>query len=550
MEWIDFSRIQSVKSFLYFICCFIVLAPLQVVHSQASCPGGQYLNTSNSQCYNCTGNTYCDGSETCQGSCNDCPPNSYPNAEHTDCVSGTCLVCPIGSYCEGLTHIVGCPVGTYGNSTGLKAVGECTYCAKGTYNGEINKSTCVDCDAGRYSSGTGFAVCNFCEAGTYLETTRGTVCLFCKEGKYGTGTGFPSQNLCQACLSGKYSTGQGMNDSNVCSLCANGKYSTEQAANSSQTCVDCQTGKYSTNFGANDSSTCKFCEAGKYQESTGSNDCQNCSANFYSPTTGNNNRSQCIQCDANSVTLESGKTKSTDCVCDYGYKGNVNGNPPCFACSPGFYADSRGSTQCLPCPENTYDNSDVSVLRVSLNSVCQTVPLNSYSPAGSTDYYCEAGYKKGDPTIECSKCPIGKYSYRNSSFCSDCINGNTQYEGSEGKDKCLCNAGYYKLERTADCVICPKNSFCTGGYNLNLSCPPNTVTLQAGAENFNKCFCEKGYYGNSSNYAGCEMCPQYSYCPGLVADSLLYECPSNTMSAVGSFNITNCSCRPGYQSFH
>ena len=71
----------------------------------------------------------------------------------TDGVTGN--ICPTGRYCPKGTSIPQlCPSGTYANSTGNKALGDCIQCEPGQYcgNSGLDKPS-GPCDAGYYCPG-------------------------------------------------------------------------------------------------------------------------------------------------------------------------------------------------------------------------------------------------------------------------------------------------------------------------------------------------------------------------------------------------------------
>lgn len=157
------------------------------------CPAGKYGNVSgliHSECSgDCDAGCYCTGGSptSCQYECGGtdvyCPkgsaaPISAGGGEKTvgDYISRrvTAVPCDIGHYCiEGIE--MPCPVGRFGNSSGLSS-DECTdTCPSGTYcpSGSVLPITCplgyycpdgkvkLKCPAGRYGDREGVAFCDY-----------------------------------------------------------------------------------------------------------------------------------------------------------------------------------------------------------------------------------------------------------------------------------------------------------------------------------------------------------------------------------------------------
>ncbi|XP_038634725.1 latent-transforming growth factor beta-binding protein 1-like [Scyliorhinus canicula] len=110
--------------------------------TQYKCPRGTFSNkeglTSAAECDLCPPGQFCsqEGLVKSSGSCFPgfyCLRGAmYPNPN--DGITGD--ICPMGKYCEaGSTAGVDCPVGRYGNKTGLASLDDCTLCDPGFYCG-------------------------------------------------------------------------------------------------------------------------------------------------------------------------------------------------------------------------------------------------------------------------------------------------------------------------------------------------------------------------------------------------------------------------------
>jgi len=197
--------------------------------------------------------------------CVNCGAGSY----NTQTGRAGCISCEVGKYHQptdvGTSSCRWCEAGKYTESTGVNT-GSCTFCPSGTYNtgsGSSLRANCVDCAAGKYASGSGMISnpCQNCVAGQY-SLSGASICIECQIGKYNTGT---SQSLCLSCIAGKYQSAVGFT---LCSDCGAGKYSTTQGATASLTCLNCPVGSSSTIIGNGALSNCQYCPAGQYYDST------------------------------------------------------------------------------------------------------------------------------------------------------------------------------------------------------------------------------------------------------------------------------------------
>ena len=74
-----------------------------------------------------------------------CSPGTYER-------SGTCIVCPPGSFSSGIgnTECSICPSGTYNNNLGSTSAEQCLPCPEGTYNDAFGAKSCFDCPQEMY----------------------------------------------------------------------------------------------------------------------------------------------------------------------------------------------------------------------------------------------------------------------------------------------------------------------------------------------------------------------------------------------------------------
>lgn len=141
-------------------------------------------------CVTCTAGSYCI-------------PNNNPT------------ICPQGWYCPAGTGYVwqACPPGTYGGSTGLVKLSDCTDCDGGKYCDVHNATTFTgSCSAGYYCTsgsdsktpdGTGNGTAGPCPTGRYCPVSTANP-QPCPAGTFNNRTMLTAQSECQSCLPGYY----------------------------------------------------------------------------------------------------------------------------------------------------------------------------------------------------------------------------------------------------------------------------------------------------------------------------------------------------------
>lgn len=236
-------------------------------------------------------------------------------------------------------------------------------------------------------------------------------------------------------------------------------------------------------------------------------------------------------------TMATGREPFKKCAeCD---RGRECINPPCGAssctdCAPGFYKDTVGTYACLKCPVNTY--------REGIHITGCGCEPGLYGSYGS-----------------CSICPA-QYYCPGSGKLLPCPAGGNSSTGSTHLTNCSCSAGYYlsipadhEWEQTRQnvfmdfynmsvggeaggwtctsqcvdvkCEACGVARFSAGGTTACELCPPSSTTLSPVSVSLQQCLCSGGYYRQETE---CDACPEHMDSP------------------VGSTDITNCSCIPGY----
>ena len=568
-----YYHMKTMIRFLVMVCvCF------EVCNGQ--CSPGNYRSSVTGLCAPCTGNTYC-ATSYCGGACNACPPNSMPDAGRTNCVSGQCGVCPLGSYCGGGNLIFACPAGTFGAFVGLSNASGCTPCGPGTFTSGGGFTVCQDCAAGAYASGIRFTACLDCAVGYYQASARSLSCIGCPAGTFYDTTPILIRNTitaaCTVCPIGTFSISA---VSSACTLCGPGTYAQKNIGGTSEAdaCIGCRAGSYSTGFGT--LYFCAQCMPGTYQDLPRSIYCVACFTGSYFTGTGATSVVTCQGCPRFSTTANTGAPSPQLCTCNAGFftsnnnnnifnatQNNTNalllslsnqsttssGGPQCDACLPGSYSTVSNATGCTLCDANTYDPSTLDTT-IRDSGVCQYVATNCWSPKGAITFFANAGYYRVLEMASCRPCPLATFSTAGlQTLCNSCNNnGYTTSVGTVDAKGCLCNAGYYSsalfpnltlsLDTVAAtnnnnvvCVGCPPSGYhyCMGGASGPTQCPPFSGTVG------NACRCNAGYTTLSG---GCQLCSPGFYC----SPTAVYSCPLRSFSASGSSSVNECKCNAGF----
>ena len=345
-------------------------------HVSAQCSSGSASDTS--ACTACVVGKYSD--QTGQAGCTKCPDANYQDQTGET----SCEECPAGrwgyvlssndgpGYHDSLDDCQLCWAGRYSSQTGLLYSSflddKCTACPANPSgvdeegcdqcNFMFVNSQCVNCETGRYISGS---ACTDCVAGQYQNEKGKTSCKACSSG-YGSGAGATS---CSQCVAGQYS------NNGVCTACSCGKIAPSAGAAS---CSNCPTGKYGYGGGG---TTCSFCRD-LYHAASPSGPCTFCNVAGYSGGVGNSNPAGlcgCNQCTGSSVA-----NPPDGCTaCDFGSPSlwsDPGVAPHCSTCGPikdcstgGFaiFAECSNCADPTPCPvigktqvsrTGTYDSSN------------------------------------------------------------------------------------------------------------------------------------------------------------------------------------------------
>ena len=396
-----------------------------------------------------------------------CPPGSF-------CSKGIQISCPEGNYCPLQTNApIGCPPGTFSNTTGLQNASECQGCPPGSFCPKVG-TTGADtspCQPGYYCTGNstdGFQ--NICEPGK-----------FCVEGSE-----FPAN-----CSNGTYQPSTGGID---CEPCAAGFECLEATGTIDP--VICSAGFYCPGGSR------QGCSVGTFQNDTGgvsADDCNDCLPGFYCPDFAITYPTDLCKAGylcAGGAINETGATRSSgDLLCPV-TKYCTEGTPSSIDCPPGTFGNNTGlesAADCEPCSKGYF---------------CETSGLLQPTGLCEEGYYCQTGSKQSTENL-CTPdnfCPTG------SGEPLPCPAGSLQT--LPGQSSCInCPAGFY-CETGSPMVACDASFVCEeGSTSESVKCSPGFYGENSRNEKFKDCdACLEGQFCENGEILGANICSPGFYC--------------------------------------
>ena len=553
--------------------------------------------------YTQTSNLYCDSmsSSSCftEANCSSCIPGTYKSTNGSE----PCTVCERGSYSNisaavAKTQCRACPANSM-SGPGSSSIADCI-CDPG-YSGM--NGICSRCTEGKYKPHNGSAPCTFCEAGKY-SGSQGAVaesdCLSCpahstsQEGSISQGdckclagwTG--TSSLCAKCGKGTYKNKTGSESCTQCPDASGNHASTSPAQSDDVSDCKCNAGYYdsgtdgtltctqcplnhTSELGSSDLShcacnsgytgpgagACTGCELGKFKSSVGTLECTSCAKGQYSESIG---QIACKTCPKHTTTEEQGSKSILACVCE---KGKTNFFGPdgqeCTLCPADTYKKSTGSQNCTACPFPSFSDpgsTQFDDCQCTVGGDCFACPTGSYRVWNGA-------------LTSCVECESGKYSSvigaTSPDDCSSCPLFSTSESGAPSIMNCSCALGYESVVVGEGFECRP----CAIGFYKNwlgpgscLMCPPLSSTAVEQSSSINDCSCLQGFSGHHNNCSACDRgkykselgtssckeCGRDTYGESYNASSAsaCLQCPQNTTSMAGSWQISNCSCIPGF----
>ena len=413
------------------------------------CVAGTQLNYAGDSCVACPSGRYSTSSSA-----------SWPDMNTTDPnYASACLACEPGQVVIGVIYnATALSGGSTGGSSG------CKLCTAGKYVMGNGQTTCLDCDAGQYSS-AGVAHCISCEQGKEAPTSGSITCTSCAAGQYIA----IDATTCTNCLAGKFSAAE----SPSCIQCDQGK---QAPSNGSIACTPCVAGQYAPDYAT---ARCTGCSAGRYSAAEAF-ECTSC------PTrqTPNPTQTECTACPAGKTTISSSNHEFAPGLCEFcasGYFGVLrsDGEMKCRSCGELTLPKQASSTSASPmsdqaiCPnrDRTPNRSSVCPLPglwlhfmsdVDLPQVLACENMHSCEPADKT---CLDWQNAGNAlnTTNGAQCASLHTGFR----CATCVEGAVKIKG-----KCteVCHTPLHIWLRLASaCTLLLLLSACESSMCLTLA---------------------------------------------------------------------------------
>ena len=365
-----------------------------------ACTAGKYKTAVGvGTCTDCGVNEYSTTVAQVVSTCTSCPsfsqsPAGSPQVTSCQCNAGytgangqVCLGCVQGTYKTviGPSTCTLCGNNTFSGAVAATSPAVCTACQGNSTSlmGSTRQSDC-HCLMGFLTNNLGAAnaSCAMCSAGSYNSQLDATTCSKCGAGFKSSTPGAVSSEQCTQCGVDTYSAAGAAQ----CDICPSNTFAPARSVVLGD--CKCLSGYYSQVTGQ-DGLPCSACQAGKHKAQTGPVACTDCLANQYSSATAATSNTTCIACTANAVSPV-GSSNSTMCLCTTGFTGtNAVG---CSGCAVGKFKPTTGPDACTDCPANYYSG----LTAQKSNATCTPCYENSISLPGSDtidDCSCSAGFE-------------------------------------------------------------------------------------------------------------------------------------------------------------
>jgi len=319
------------------------------------------------------------------------------------------------------------------------------------------------------------------------------------------------------------------------------------------------------------------CPAGKYKSDVGVGVCIDCPPY----------KTDCI-CNVGYTSVGVGLGISTDCICNVGYTGSDDGN--CVACEVGTYKDTTGSAACTPdgwkvvhigyiyfpyelagqydasacaglCDDKLYEFGGYdrtacfaffTWLDANGQTLCHIISAQDWDHGKSDGPSTTGQYAMDGATtyerLEHPGClagttgPVG--------FCTECSEGT--YKPTVGSATCTSCPLYSNIPAASPGVLIDGNACrCNAGYSgpdggTCTACEGGNYKSTQGSASCIKC--SAGKYSAGSANSQCTSCAAGTYSTeyGATHPDTCQNCPVNTNSLAGSYDMYRCTCNPGW----
>lgn len=517
------------------------------------CGPGEVSSAAASACTQCGPGTYAAGEANT--ACKPCGLGRFNNISSESfcplCEVGrfagsleseACADCTAGQYAvnQGSVSCQPCPTGSF--SPADRASG-CTLCLKGTANANAQQSTCKPCLEGTFADEEGLSQCLPCDEGWVANETTSEICFQCRAGRIAN----VQRTACVPCAAGEYTSVDGRTS---CLACGKGRFTTQEASTEcepcppgtaaadtgSPVCTNCTAGKYAPGQAA----ACLTCDVGFYQPNPTAAACLPCPVGRYRnsllPST------RCDACPPGTVNNAEGQMQCTACTAPT--MANGTGNTQCRQCAAGYFVSQDRSSVCTPCEEGRFGSLPGAL-------TCKDCGLGTFlnQTAGTECTPCDPGFEATEfASLACVPCVPGFYAlWPKTAQCSACEPGTIRSNATDAAAGCVpCAEGSFQSNTgQSRCQDCGEGTTAsTPGSTYCVKCDPGRVNNLTRALTCRAC--DPGRFQAASGRLECELCPTGKY-QTQEGQGTCIDCPAGTITnATG--RVACAACAPGYSS--
>lgn len=533
-----------------------------------ACAAGSYKTTVGvGTCTNCAANEYSTTPAQVVSTCSSCPlfskaPAGSNEASDCQCNAGysgangqTCLACVQGTYkpSDGPSACTLCGNNTYSPAVAATAASVCVPCQSNSRSlmGSTRPGDCK-CLRGYLTNNLGMAnaTCQMCTAGSYNAQLDATTCSSCGAGFKSSSPGAVSEEECIGCDVNTYSAAGAAQ----CDSCPINTFAPAKSDQLSD--CTCNAGFVSNVLGQN-GIACSACQAGKHKALTGASPCIDCLVNRYSTAVAATSDATCLSCTENAVSPV-GSSASSQCLCDFGFyleipsipnlarSCGVNFNQACPATMDSF------SQWCTPqnvvgCAANGNDGQS--------NTFIQNAYANPQSSL--KDSWWRVDFQRrvivsGVKTIarDGNQRPANMWITVGD---EDAFNSQTNRECARELAVRTDAAATYTCTQplTGQFMFIQQRGLGVYGFSGLWQFTEFEVTGRA-ADSTDMCrACTAGTFKDTLGSAACTNCPanHYSGLQQQRSNATCTKCYDNSVSLAGSDSIDDCGCSAGFEFF-
>jgi hypothetical protein len=531
----------------------------------AACGAGKYKTAVGiGTCTDCAANEYSGTVAQVVSTCSSCPSSSQAPAGSDEAIDCKCNVGYTGANGQ---VCLGCVQGTYKPIVGPST---CTLCGNNTYSSIVAASSstvCLACQGNSTSLmgstrqsdchclkgyltnnlGAPNATCEMCSAGSYNSQLDATTCSKCGAGFKSSTPGAVSSEQCTECGVNTYSA----EGAAQCEICPNNTFAPAR----SDVLGDCKclAGYYSAVTGE-DGRSCSACQAGKHKAQTGAVPCTDCPANRYSTATAATSNATCQACTQNAVAPV-GSSALSQCLCDLGYKNvEITANIPNVARSCG-----TGSDACPVTIDSQAWQSSGGAAFINDDMLTGNQHQAWYSDVVTNLHWARVDFltETSVTAIQLASLPTAWYDGTSYNGAAVIVGNNVDISSSQNSIcKIFTSTEVDQTLRNFNCanVVTGRYLWVTNRFGFGNNIPTRLgiweLKVSGYRVNGNSCgACIAGTFKDTLGSAACTNCPA-NYYSGLTArtsNATCTPCYENSVSPAGSVSMDACNCVAGYE---